>query len=277
MSKNNSGRSKFTTVSIWHFIRLGYRAALFVVFAVIYIDYRMDLPDLAILKSGAGMLADLSQSAMIRNVVLGIIWIVFMVEMFLRLFPSRLESPGCQKQFAENYMKSGSTQIVIPDNNATMLVALIWVCFNLFFGALYMIGILDSGIMILLSCAFAVCDMICILFFCPFQTWFLHNKCCGSCRIYNWDYAMMFTPLFFVRSPYTWSLLIMSIVILVRWEVTFYRFPERFSEKTNEYLRCENCTEKLCSHKKQLHSLWKQVAQFTSERTKRLRREEENQ
>ena len=73
----------------------------------------------------------------------------------------------------------------------------------------------------------------CILFFCPFQTWFLKNKCCSTCRIYNWDYAMMFTPLFFVRRPYTWSLLVLSVALLARWEITFFRYPERFSEETN--------------------------------------------
>ena len=78
-----------------------------------------------------------------------------------------------------------------------------------------------------------------------------------------------------MSSAYTWSLIGMSLVLLMRWEVTFYRYPERFSERTNEYLRCKNCTEKLCAHKKQLHSLWKNVAAFTAERTKRLRREEE--
>jgi hypothetical protein len=61
-----------------------------------------------------------------------------------------------------------------------------------------MVGILDDGIMILLCSAYSICDIICILFFCPFQTWFMKNKCCSTCRIYNWDYAMMFTPLFFV-------------------------------------------------------------------------------
>ena len=114
--------------------------------------------------------------------------------------------------------------------------------------------------------------MICILFFCPFQSWFLKNKCCCTCRIYNWDYAMMFTPLFFVRKTYTWSLLALSVALLFRWEITFYLHPERFSEKTNDYLQCRNCSEKLCAHKKQLKSLWKQVEEYSSERIKRLRK-----
>ncbi len=266
-------KSKLTSVSVWNFVRLGYRSALLILFVIVYIDWRvnivsrMDLP--------VEILTDLSRSPTARTVVLDIIWVVYMFEMFTRFFPSRLESPGSQKQFASNYIKSGKTNIEIPDNNGTMLVALLWVSFNAIFGAFYLAGFLDDGIMIILSCAFAVCDLVCILFFCPFQTWFLKNKCCGSCRIYNWDYAMMFTPLFFVRSPYTWSLLFMSLALLFRWEITVYRHPERFSENTNLFLKCENCTEKLCYHKKQLHTLWKDVSAFTKHRVKQLQKEEE--
>ena len=101
--------------------------------------------------------------------MLAFIWAVFLVEMFLRFFPSRFESPGCQKQFAKNYIKTGRTDIVIQDNNAVMLAALIWIAFNGLFGALHMKGILDDGIMILLCSFYSVCDMICILFFCPFS------------------------------------------------------------------------------------------------------------
>jgi hypothetical protein len=205
-------------------------------------------------------------------IIIYITWAVFVVEMIMRFFPSKYESPGCQKQFARNYKKSGETDIVIADNNAAVLVALIWVVFNGIFGALHMAGVLDDGIMILLCSLYSICDIICILFFCPFQTWFMKNKCCCACRIYNWDYAMMFTPLFFVQKTYTWSLLALSVALLIRWEITFYVHPERFSEKTNEYLRCANCTEKLCTHKKQLQSLWKKIEKSTANRIKKLRK-----
>ena len=36
-------------------------------------------------------------------------------------------------------------------------------------------------------------------------------------------------------------------------------------------LGCQNCTEKLCAHKNQLKSLWKQVAEFTERRLGKLR------
>ena len=252
-------RIRLTAVSTFHYVRLIYRSALFLAALVLYIAFRI--------HEGEGITNRLER----RPAILIVLWSVYVLEMLLRFFPNRLESPGCQKQFARNYRKTGQTQIVIHDNNAAMLVALIWICFNGVFGSLYLTGVFDEGIMILISCAFSVCDMICILFFCPFQSWFLKHKCCSVCRIYNWDYAMMFTPLFFVRRTYAWSLFAISLLLLFRWEITFWKHPERFSEQTNEYLKCENCTEKLCAHKKQLRHLWKHIEAFTAERIRRLR------
>jgi hypothetical protein len=253
-------KRRISVVSAWHYFRLVYRSILFLLLLVGYLQYR--------LRDGM----DVASRLEARPSILVVTWTVFVVEMLFRFFPSRYESPGCQKQFACNYIKSGSTDIDIPDNNATVLVALVWIVFNGIFGALHMAGLLDDGIMILLCSAYSVCDMVCILFFCPFQTWFLKNKCCSACRIYNWDYAMMFTPLFFVRRSYAWSLLALSVALLVRWEITFFLHPERFSEKTNEYLRCKNCTEKLCAHKKQLMTLWQQIEEYTARRVRALRK-----
>ena len=241
-----------------HYVRLVYRSVLFVLLLAGYIAYR--------LRSGDEIISTLEK----QPAILTVTWVVFVCEMITRFFPSRFESPGSQKQFRRNYIKSGNTDIVIQDNNAVVLVALIWIVFNGIIGALRMNDIIDDGIMILLCSAYSVCDLICILFFCPFQSWLMKNKCCGSCRIYNWDYAMMFTPLFFVRWSYAWSLLVLSIALLIRWEITFYRHPERFSENTNEYLRCVNCREKLCTHKKQLKSLWKKIEAYSAEKKRQL-------
>ncbi len=253
-------RKKLTAVSALHYFRLLYRSVLFILLSFWYIQFRIHNGE------------DITLALEKRPWILVVTWAVFVFEMVLRFFPSRYESPGCQKQFARNYIKSGNTEIVIPDNHGTVLVALTWIVFNGISGALHMTGVFDVGIMILLCGAYSICDMICILFFCPFQTWFMKNKCCVVCRIYNWDYAMMFTPLFFVRRDYAWSLLALSVALLIRWEITFYRHPERFSEQTNDYLQCKNCTEKLCSHKKQLKSLWLQVEAYSAERIKRLRK-----
>ena len=237
-------RNRLTVVSVLHYIRLVYRSALFVILLIGYISYRINEGD------------EITSMIEQRPLILVVTWAVFVCEMVLRFFPSRFESPGCQKQFKRNYIKSGSTDIDVQDNNATVLVALIWIIFNGCIGALRMLDVLDEGILILLCSAYSVCDMICILFFCPFQTWFLKNKCCTACPIYNWDYAMMFTPLAFLPGLFTWSLLAMGLVLLIVWEVRVRRYPERFSEATNQSLGCDRCQEKLCHHKRQLRRFW---------------------
>ena len=163
-----ASKRKISTVSALHYLRLVYRSALFILLLIAYIRFRL-FREATVLESVERLPA-----------ILYISWAVFVVEMVLRFFPSRYESPGCQKQFARNYIKTGSTDLVIPDNHAAVLVALIWIVFNGIFGILYMAGVLDDGIMILLCSAYSVCDIICILFFCPFQTWFMKNKCCSS-------------------------------------------------------------------------------------------------
>ncbi len=220
-----------------HFVRLSVRLAVLLFVVVCYILYRV--------RGGISVRTILGYP--IHFVV---IWAYFAVEMILRFFPSRLDSPGSQKVFRSNYKSTGKKHIHIEDNHGVFLVGMIWIAFNLIFGVLYYLGVFDEGIMLILCCVFAVCDMICILFFCPFQKWFLKNRCCSTCRIYNWDYAMMFTPLFFIHKPYAWVLLGISLVYMLRWEVTFYLHPERFSKNTNAYLACSNCTEKGCALKK---------------------------
>ena len=185
------------------------------------------------------------------------VWVFYVVEMILRFFPSRLESMGCQKQFARNYRPTGTPLPRIRTGRPTAAVAAAWLLLNGAIGGLYFAGILDVGILILISLAYSVCDIVCILFFCPFQTWFMKNRCCTTCRIYNWDFAMMFTPLVFIPRPYTYSLLGLSLLLLLRWEITWRRHPERFLPETNACLACKNCDEKLCSHKTQLQSFLK--------------------
>jgi hypothetical protein len=188
-----------------------------------------------------------------RAIIPIIVWVFFVVEMLLRFFPSRLESMGCQKQFARNYEPIGKRCTPINQSpRITAFVAILWFALNAVIGALYYVGIFDKGILILIALGYSVCDIICILFFCPFQTWFMKNRCCTTCRIYNWDFAMMFTPLIFLPHPYTYSLVALSLAILIRWEWNYRRHPERFSESTNACVSCKHCNEKLCKHKKQL-------------------------
>ncbi|MBQ8837494.1 MAG: hypothetical protein IJ002_08340 [Clostridia bacterium] len=231
---------KLSTVSLLHYYKLVLRSVLFAVVLVSYIGGRI---------KGERFTFEQTEK---YPVLFAVIWVGFAVEMLLRFFPSKVESPGCQKQFKRNYISVENSTVPRGTWQRTFICAAVWTVLNSVVGALYFTGIIDQGILVLISLAYAVCDMICILFFCPFQTWFLKNKCCGSCRIYNWDFAMMFTPFLFIPHMYTWSLLGIALLLLAVWEITYRAHPERFYECTNEGLSCTNCTEKLCHHKTQL-------------------------
>jgi len=229
-----------------HYFKLVFRSALLLLAVVLYIRERTHYP------------FTFAREVTKYSRLLAFIWLVYAVEMLLRFFPASVESMGNQKQFRRNYREVPDAA---PDrkrmDRGVLASALAWIALNGAFGALYFLKVIDWGILLLLSLVYGVCDMVCILFFCPFQTWFMKNKCCGTCRIYNWDYAMMFTPLIFVPGLYTWSLCAMGLGLLIAWEIRYARHPERFDEVTNGSLRCENCPEKLCHHKKQLRRFLK--------------------
>ena len=230
----NKTHKKISVISALHYVKLILRSSLFLGVLVYYV-----LGKTEVLKKFTPLPI--------------VVWIFFVVEMALRFFPSRFESMGCQKQFKRNYEPIGEN--IKPQNQhwtVTATVALVWLLLNSIIGILYVTDIIDVGILLLIAIFFSVCDIICILFFCPFQTWFMKNRCCGTCRIYNWDFAMMFTPLVFIPSWYTYSLVGCSLILLLRWEITYKLYPERFSISTNKCLDCSRCKEKLCSHKKQL-------------------------
>ncbi|MBQ7910536.1 MAG: hypothetical protein IJ363_07085 [Clostridia bacterium] len=254
--KSHKPKRRVTLVCGFHYVKLVYRSRLLFAAVFLYVITRvkgMTLPT---------YFPTLLQWGLI------LIWLVYAAEMICRFFPSRLESPGCQKQFKRNYHPTEETQPILPARKGTVTVALVWLALNAVIGVLYFTHIIDVGILLLISLFYGVCDMICILFFCPFQMWFMKNRCCTVCRIYNWDFTMMFTPLLFIPHAYTWSLLAMSLGILLRWELTLWLRPERFAENTNACLSCKNCDEKLCLHKRHILRLAKQIKETVKDTVK---------
>ena len=252
-------RMPLSRVSVFHYVKLVYRSLLLAAVTVYYIVKRVSRVD------------EFVETLANSPVVMAVLGSVFAVEMVFRMFPSRLESMGCEKQFKRFYKPTGEEKPRLQSAWVTFSVFAVWVLLNAVFGTLYLTGVFDQWIMIIISLVYSVCDMCCILFFCPFQTWFMKNKCCTTCRIYNWDYAMMFTPLAFVRGVFTWSLFGMALLLLLLWEVRLRRAPERFSECTNASLACVNCREKLCHHKKQLRRFLRKQQMFLKEQTEKLR------
>ena len=157
---------KLSRVSTLHYVKLVFRAALFLAAAVIYLTRRIQ--NVQVYLAGYDRLP----------LILVLIWLVFVVEMIFRFFPSRVESMGCQKQFARNYKSTGKHMPVLQSTRTTVLVATVWIVLNAGIAALYFTQLIDEGMLLLICLAYSVCDMICILFFCPFQNWFMKNKCC---------------------------------------------------------------------------------------------------
>ena len=231
-----------TKIVLLHYYKLVFRSVFFLAATAVYVVNR-------ICNTGE-VLGGFEKN----HVLLTFIWLIFFFEMLFRFFPSSLESMGCQKQFARNFspISQGEQAYRLQSAKSTLAVVAFWIGLNGIFGVFYLTRVIDAGIMILLSLFYSVCDIICILFFCPFQTWFMRNKCCTTCRIYNWDYAMMFTPLLFVNNIFARSLFGVAVLLLVVWEIAVYRHPERFIERTNQALSCSKCKEKLCHQKRQL-------------------------
>ena len=234
---------RLSDISLLHYVKLVVRSLLLLAMTVIYVRGRV--------LGDADPFGFLREVRVLHFVIFG----AFALSAFLRFFPSRLESMGCQKQFGRNYIptvESTRGRHRLGMWRSTLAVLAAWLALNGALAALYYTGVIDAGILVLVSLFYSVSDMICILFFCPFQTWFMKNKCCGTCRIYNWDYAMMFTPLAFVPHPLARALFALGATLLVAWELAIIIHPERFDVETNAALRCVNCPEKLCHHKRQL-------------------------
>ena len=184
-----------------------------------------------------------------------VIWLLLMLCMVLRFFPSRHESLGCQKEFVRRLVPTGKSvspaEIRQADRGA-LWVLLSWLALNGLFYAGYALGYLSPAFMVCLAGFYGICDIICILFFCPFQAWMMRNRCCTTCRIFNWDYAMICTPLMVLRNPLTLAACVLSILLLLRWEITYRLRAERFFESGNDALRCSQCQEQLCKYKRAL-------------------------
>ena len=175
MASVKKEKRKLSKISAMHYTKLVFRSALFVIALITYVVNR-------ILGTGE-YFGGLDK----KPLILIFIWIVFVGEMILRFFPSKLESMGCQKQFKMNYREKRQLREKVRLNSwkSTLAVAVAWFILNGAIGVLFFNGIIDEGILWLIAIAYSVCDMICILFYCPFHHLFMKNKCCTTCRIYK--------------------------------------------------------------------------------------------
>jgi hypothetical protein len=211
--------------------------------------------------------------------LINITWLLILLSMIQKFFPQAVTSIGSRKQFkglfhlppvekflgkdladlsddvfnTEFFKGSKNYSVLLEEkrelNKGALLVLFAWIVLNLFIGALYFAGIINQGMLVLISMFYFLSDVICVLIYCPFQKIFMKNRCCVTCRIFNWDSIMLCTPLLFIPSWFSYTLCALALFLLIRWEIVFNRHPERFSERFNLSLRCVGCREKLCRMK----------------------------
>lgn len=183
---------------------------------------------------------------------LHLLWAIWVVDMFLQIVPIKNKVPvGSQKLFANHFRPirdkinhEALRSYIVATTKAAYKVFILWCLLIAGIGALYYFGVIDQIGLFMISVLFYVCDLICVLIWCPFRL-IMKNRCCTT--IFNWDHLMMFSPLIFTNGFFTSSLLIMSVIAWLVWELCVMMYPERFWDHSNAALQCAECTDKLCT------------------------------
>ena len=184
---------------------------------------------------------------------LHLLWLIWVFDMLLQIIPIKNKlALGSQKLFANRFQPirdkinyEALKNYVKKTTASAYKVFIIWTLLIVAIGILYYFGIINKIGLFMISLFFYVCDLICVLVWCPFRL-IMKNKCCTTCRIFNWDHLMMFSPLIFCGGFFAISLVVIAFLAWLVWELCVLLYPERFSETTNIALRCTKCTDKLC-------------------------------
>ncbi len=183
-----------------------------------------------------------------------VLWLVWVVDMIQQIIPLKNHlALGSQKLFANRFRPIREKvnvktlrNHVVTTTKAAYRVFILWAAVIAGLGVLYYCDVIGKIGLFMVSVGFYVCDLICVLIWCPFRL-IMKNKCCTTCRIFNWDHLMMFSPLVFVGGFFSLSLVVMAILAFLVWELCVMLYPERFFEMTNLALKCSECTDKLCT------------------------------
>ncbi len=198
------------------------------------------------------------------KLVLSLIWLSVMYEFVTRAMPNRKLSIGCQKEFtnrykAADYEEEELKKVKKPADKSALYIFIVWILAHAVIWMLYFLKYIAEKELILLVVFYHLADMICVLYWCPFRTFFMKNRCCATCRIFSWDSAMLISPIIVVPGLVTTSLVVFGLFLTLRWEYVCFKHPERFFEVSNRALKCANCTEHLCSGRNRLEARFKRI------------------
>ncbi len=152
------------------------------------------------------------------------------------------------KYIKRDYTKKKLDKYIKNMNHKALIIMLIWLFFNVVFLIIYKLSYISKYELVALAFFYYVLDYVCVIFWCPFQT-FMKNKCCVTCRIYNWDKFFYTMPLMLLPHLSTFILFFLSLVLIIIWEFSIVLHPERFYEGSNSALTCKDCNNKTCTIK----------------------------
>lgn len=183
-----------------------------------------------------------------------LLWAIWVIDMILQIIPIRNNVPlGSQKLFANRFRPikdkinyEALRSYVISTTKSAYKVFILWCGLLAVIGILYFTGVIGKIGLFMIAVVFYVCDLICVLIWCPFRL-IMGNRCCTTCRIFNWDHLMMFSPMIFMGGFYAVSLVVLAFLAWLVWELCVMMYPERFWDKSNAALKCSECTDKLCT------------------------------
>ncbi|MBE6933200.1 MAG: hypothetical protein E7464_07475 [Ruminococcaceae bacterium] len=185
---------------------------------------------------------------------LHLLWLIWVIDMVLQIIPIQNKVPlGSQKLFANRFRPirekinyEALRNYVVSTTKAAYKVMLLWCGLIALIGIAYYAGFISKTGLFMISVIFYVCDLICVLIWCPFRL-MMRTRCCTTCRIFNWDHLMMFSPMLFMGGFYGTSLLVLALLAWLIWELCVMMYPERFWDQSNAALKCSECTDKLCT------------------------------
>jgi hypothetical protein len=178
-----------------------------------------------------------------------ILWFLVALVLVRRTIPKLSRKMSSGKIFERNFLSTGKDtdrrrrgfqKTKGKADSGAFRSGLYWVLLLLVMWMWRYAGILPDVWLYVIVLFFVFMDQFCIVVFCPFQ-WLIQNKCCSTCRINNWGYCMAFSPLIFINSFWTYSIVLLSLVTVFQWEYLYFKHPERFYDIYNAKLMCKNC------------------------------------
>lgn len=173
------------------------------------------------------------------------LWLYFAFEAIRVIFPVFNISIASGKHFIKNFKPSeyfslNSIKGLVADYKHPLVIGICWLLLLGGIAALYFTHTISYLWIYYFVIFFHMSDNICINIWCPFRT-YMKNRCCVTCRIYNWDHFMKYSPLIFIPNVCNYILFALGSIALIQWEILHKQHPERFYQLTNTNLTCSNC------------------------------------